>query len=146
MIIGQQENAKGIWESFLLTHKKTWETQEEDYLVQGTRRRQWEKKMTKKRETEIISSQSMADWVYQSLSEELFTITQEYRDRNHIPTSSLLNQGSGKWSVLGLIICIFSLFHCCNEAAPVLVSRDIVIAQFKRFFTFSHGVPLYHLI
>lgn len=43
-IIGQQEHAKRIWESFLLTHKKTWEIQEEDSLLQGIRRRQWKKK------------------------------------------------------------------------------------------------------
>lgn len=93
-----QEDALGIWESLLVTHKKSWETQEEVPFVQGMRRRQWKKKKKKKtnREIETISSQSMANGHYQSLSEEWFTISQEQRDGNHILPPFFLNQGSGK--------------------------------------------------
>lgn len=147
MIIRQQQTrkCKEIWESFLLTHKKTWETHVEDPLVQGTRSRQWKIKKDEEKETEPISSQSMADQIYQSLSEELFSITQEHVIGNHILA---LPFSTKFWKVVCFRTPVrtFTSLHNSNEAAPVSVSRSIVIAQFSRLFTFLHRVPLHHII
>lgn len=125
-----QEDALGIWESLLVTHKKSWETQEEVPFVQGMRRRQWKKKRRRRR-TERLRLFLVNPWQMDITSPSVRNDSLFHKNRGMVTTSFPLSFST---KVLERVRFWDPLPLPSHLSTLVLVSGDS-ISQFNRFFT-----------